>query len=280
MRARFYLVLLACWCSGSFGLAQEISHVAPTRHLGEINWMEFRQIVPQRIPTVLLTTGTVEAHGVINNGADNSAPVALAAAIAEPTNALIAPHIPYGVTGATAPYPGNLHVPRKVYQAYVRAVVEGLAGMGFQNIVILNGHGTQTPELNAVAEAVGLNRRVNILVTNWWAPCSEVTQEVFGEESGHAGIHETAYVQAVNPKLVHKELFKKSLAGPSPPPGKWFAVPQPSTIGLNEAGGGYPRDFDQKKAEEYFQKINACMANFINDIIRRWQEAGLEGPQK
>ena len=276
MCARFYMALLACWCFCPLGLAEEISHVAPSRRLEEINWMEFRQVVPGQINTVLLTTGTMEAHGVINNGADNTAPLAMAAAIAETTNALIAPHIPYGVTGGLAPYPGNMHVPAEVYRPYVRSVLEGLAAMGFKNVVILNGHGgPQTPVLNSLAEEVGLARGVNILVTNWWAACSEVTQEVFGVEGGHAAINETAYVQAINPSLVHKELYSQSLAAPNPAPGSSFAFPNPSTIGLYKAGEGYPSDFDQSKAEEYFKKVNACMANLIKDTIRRWQEAEL-----
>ena len=49
-----------------------------TRDMGEINWMEFREWVPQKITTVLLPTGTLEAHGVENNGADITAPVEIA----------------------------------------------------------------------------------------------------------------------------------------------------------------------------------------------------------
>ena|SRR5215831_4719171 len=82
-----------------------------SRQLDDLNWMEFKRLVPGQIDTVLLTIGTLEAHGVINNGADNLAPVAIAKAIAEDANALIAPHIGYGVTGSLAPYPGGLHVP-------------------------------------------------------------------------------------------------------------------------------------------------------------------------
>jgi creatinine amidohydrolase len=65
-----------------------------SRQLDDLNWMEFRKLVPGQIKTVLLTTGTVEAHGVINNGADNSAPIAMARAIAADCNALVAPHVP------------------------------------------------------------------------------------------------------------------------------------------------------------------------------------------
>ncbi len=41
-----------------------------TREMNDLNWMEFRELVPARIQTVLLPTGTMEAHGVANNGAE------------------------------------------------------------------------------------------------------------------------------------------------------------------------------------------------------------------
>ena len=51
-----------------------------TREMNDLNWMEFKELVPAKVQTVLLPTGTIEAHGVLNNGADNTAPVAIARA--------------------------------------------------------------------------------------------------------------------------------------------------------------------------------------------------------
>ncbi|MEB2780933.1 hypothetical protein U3A58_11060 [Algoriphagus sp. C2-6-M1] len=57
-----------------------------------VNWMEFAEFVPGQINTVLLPNGTFEPHGAENNGAVNTAPTAMARAIAEDLNALIAPY--------------------------------------------------------------------------------------------------------------------------------------------------------------------------------------------
>ena len=65
-----------------------------TREMERINWMEFREVVPARTKTVLLPTGTLEPHGVANNGADNTAPLAIARRIAPHVNAMIAPVLP------------------------------------------------------------------------------------------------------------------------------------------------------------------------------------------
>src|SRR3990167_4821251 len=77
-----------------------------TREMDRVNWMEFAEFVPEKINTVLLPTGTLEPHGVVNNGADNTAPFAMAKAIAEETNAMIAPTLSYGITGSMAAFPG------------------------------------------------------------------------------------------------------------------------------------------------------------------------------
>src|SRR5216683_8287419 len=97
-----------------------------SRSMDDLNCKEFQQLVPAKIKTVILTVGTLEAHGFINNGADNTVPVAIANAIAVDVNALIAPHIPYGVTDILAPYPGSLHIPEDAFRIYVRAVLVGL----------------------------------------------------------------------------------------------------------------------------------------------------------
>lgn len=250
----------------------------PSRWMDELNWMELKEIVPSKIQTVLLTTGTLEPHGVVNNGADNLAPVKIAEAIAPELNALIAPHIPYGVTGSMGPYPGATHIPTEVYGPYVRAVLTGLVRNGFKNIIIINGHGgEQTLALNRVAEDVALEHHVNTLVVNWWATCSDAAQQVFGNPGGHAGENETAFIQAINPKLVKKERYSDATTTPNPERGAWSATPFPSSIGLYKAGEGAPRDFDQKKADQYFHLVNACVASLVKDTLRKWALAGFIG---
>ncbi len=245
------------------------------REMDRINWMEFREVVPARIQTVLLPTGTLEPHGVINNGADNTAPLALARHIAQRTNAMVAPVLPYGMTGSMEAYPGAFQITEAAYRPFIKQVLEGLARNGFRNIVIINGHGGgQTAVLTSVAAEVSAERHVRTLVVNWWSFASDVTKQVFGEDGGHAGLNETAFVQAIDPALVHPERYKDELATAYPAPGTWAATPFPSSIGLYQPGQGYPK-FDQKKAEEYFAKVSDKVANLVNEVVRKWDMAGL-----
>ena len=273
---KFTLAIFALFVISNFTFAQTTKKdVVSTREMDRINWMEFKEVVPSKIQTVLLSTGTLEPHGVINNGADNTAPTAMAKTIAQRVNAMIAPTLPYGMTGSMEAYPGAFQITESAYRPFVKQILEGLAKNGFKNIIILNGHGGgQTAVLNSVAAEVASEKKVRTLVINWWSFASDETKQVFGEDGGHAGLNETAFIQSIDPTLVHKELYKDDLATPYPAAGTWSAVPFPSSIGLYQKGQGYPK-FDQKKADEYYVKVTDKVANLINEIVRKWDMAGL-----
>ncbi len=244
-----------------------------SRELSEINWMEFREFVPAKVNTVLLPTGTLEAHGVINNGADILAPVAIAQKIAEEVNALVAPAIPYGMTGSLDAYPGSFTVSEEAYRAYAREVIRGMAKMGFRNIVVINGHGlNQGKILGQLAAEVGQTMKVRTLVINWWALTADITLEVFGEDGGHAGWNENAMIQAINPRLVQKHRYSDALAAPLPAPDAYFTYPSATSIMLYKEGEGYVK-FDQAKADEYFRKVCAKVAKLIVETRRLWDAA-------
>jgi creatinine amidohydrolase len=249
--------------------------VVTTREMSDINWMEFKEAVPSKINTVILPTGTLEPHGVINNGADITAPIGIARKIAREVNAMIAPIIPYGMTGSMDAYPGAFSISETAYRAYARDVMLGLAKNGFRNIIVINGHGgPQTAVLNQLATEIGQEKHVRTLVINWWSYASDVTLSVFGEDGGHAGWNETAFVQAIDPKLVHKDRYSDDLATPNAAPGTYSAYPAPSSIGLYKEGQGYVK-FDQAKADEYFAKVTQKVAKLIIDTRRKWDMAGL-----
>lgn len=267
-----HTLILASVLAPALAWAQKPS----TREMNDLNWMEFKKLVPARVDTVFVTVGTLEPHGVINNGADNTAPVAIAHALADEVNALIAPNIPYGITGDMAPYPGALHVPEDVFRNYVHAVLDGMVKNGFRRIIVFNGHGgPQTAVLQSLLREISFEHGIETLVINWWSLCSDETQQVFGEDGGHAGINETAFVQAINPKLVHKELYSgKDMATPVPSPGAWAATPFPSSIMLYKPGQGWPTDFSQKKADEYYKKCVTKVGSLVKDTIKKWNMAG------
>lgn len=247
-----------------------------TREMERINWMEFKEVVPSKITTVILPTGTLEPHGVINNGADITAPFGMAKTIARQTNSMVAPTLPYGITGSLEGYPGAFQITESAYRPFIKQILEGLVKNGFRNIIIMNGHGGgQTAVLQSVASEVAIERHVRTLVINWWTFASDETKEVFGEDGGHAGNNETAFIQAIDPTLVHPERYKGAdMTTAYPPAGTWSAVPFPSSIGLYQKNQGYPI-FDKAKADLYYKKVTEKVAGLINDTVKKWDMAGI-----
>ncbi len=268
------VILVSLFC-GLCPVAAQPAGEPTTREMNLINWQEFARFVPQKIETVLLPTGTMEPHGVLPNGSDNLAPEAMSRAITQRINALVAPTLNYGVTGSMKAFPGAFAISEEAYRRFVGDILKGLAENKFKNIIILNGHGgPQTAILRSLAGEYSETYRVRILVINWCSLAAEETREVFGENGGHAGNNETAYVQAIVPEAVHPEWYSREMATPYPSGSSWYAAPFPSSIGLYEEGQGYPT-FDEKQAKEYFRKVNDRVAELIEDVVAKWDKAGL-----
>jgi creatinine amidohydrolase len=172
-------------------------------------------------------------------------------------------------------YAGGFSISENAYRAFATDLLRGLARQGFRSIVIVNGHGgPQTSVLKDVAEEVGRSERVRTLVVNWWSTCSAETMRVFGEDGGHAGWNETAFVQAIDGTLVRRERYSDALAQPRPGEATWSAYPFPSSIILYQPKQGYVK-FDEAKAKTYFGAVVGCVRDLVKDTIARWDRAGI-----
>lgn len=254
--------------------ASSAAKAPTTREMNLLCWQEFGELVPGKIRTVLLPTGSLEPHGVIPSGTDNLAPEAMAREIAGRVDALIAPTLNYGMTEAMKGFPGAVSLSSEAYGLVIEDILRNLAEKGFKNIIVLNGHGGNTTVLNAVSTKVANRERVRILVVNWWTLADDITKSVFRQNGGHAGNNETAYVQAIVPAHIHPERYTPEMASPNAPAGAYFAVPATSSIGLYEKGQGYPT-FDPAQASEYFRKVNDRVTELVLDTITKWDRAGV-----
>lgn len=238
-----------------------------THKLEELTWMEFKQLVPGKIGSVLLPVGTVEAHGCTALGTDNILPAAIAERIAPGLNALIAPVIPYGITRSLLAFPGSTSVTPDTFERYVWEVCSSLADTGFGRIAILNGHGGNTEQLKSICFRLYREKKVFSLVVDWWVHCADEIREAYGHEGGHAGTDETGMMQALRPDLVRKELYKHDLAAQAQP--GLVTSPFPGSIILYEKNEGYP-DFDAEKADKLLDLVCARLERSISDVFKRW----------
>ena len=237
------------------------------REFQRLAWVEIQKLVPNEIDTVLFPVGTIEAHGAAALGTDNYIPESMAAYLAEKINALIAPTVNYGITKSLYGYPGSMTVRPETFKQYIFEILISLKDVGFKRIVILNGHGGNNSALKEAAQEFFRDYHIKIAVIHWWELVVDTSTKFFGERGGHAAQDEASMVQAVDDKLVKKDLYDKEMAYYYRPGGDIYPVP--GTILLYKEGEGYP-DYDLKKAREFQKVVFAEVEEFIKHILQRW----------
>jgi creatinine amidohydrolase len=235
--------------------------------LEEMNWMEFGELVPDKIKTVLLPVGTIEAHGVTNLGTDVSIPLFICEKIADDLKAIIAPPVYYGITRSLFSYPGSLTVSSATFESYITEILLSLAKKGLSRILVINGHGGHFNELKNAAMRVHQQENARVAVIHWWVLCEELTKDFFGQSGGHGGLDENAAVLAINSKWVKKNKYKKDMVF-RVKDGK-YCLPAPGSILIYREGEGFP-EFDQKRAKLYMNKVTQKIKDEILDLFERW----------
>jgi len=241
--------------------------------LENMNWMEFKELVPAKIDTVILPVGTIEAHGVTNLGTDVTIPAFISEKIADDLNAIIAPPIYYGITRTLYSYAGSLTVSSPIFESYLTEIMLSLADKGFTRLVVMNGHGGHIDELKNAAMKVHREKKIKVAVIHWWILCEELTKKFFGEAGGHAGLDENAAILAINKDLVKKRRYKRDLVYLQK--SGVYSLPGPGSIIIYKEGEGYP-DFDEKKAIGYMDKVVKKIKQDVLEIFEKWEKINSE----
>jgi creatinine amidohydrolase len=76
--------------------------------------------------------------------------------------------INYGLTPSFTAYPGTVTLTIATFCAVMTEVLDGMVSSGFRRIVIVNGHGGNSPAHGAVLEWLGRNRGCQVKWHNWW----------------------------------------------------------------------------------------------------------------
>jgi len=237
-------------------------------HLERMLWQKVRELVPEKIDTIILPVGTMEAHGAACLGTDVFIPVDIGEYVAEKFNFILAPPVWYGITRSLLSYAGSLTIEPDNFRLYILDLLKSFGRHDFRKVIILNGHGGNNSILKDCASVGFREYGLKVAVIHWWIMCSEITKEVYGQEGGHAGIDETGYVVSIDPGLANKEYYSDDLVYENIPATDVY--PAPGTILLyNDKGEGKP-DFDYEKGKVYSVKVKEMVAGAIKSIIRGW----------
>ena len=135
--------------------------------IAEMNWMQ----VASHLETddrCVLPLGCTEQHAYLSLSVDSILAERVGAEAAEPLNVPVFPVLAYGITPYFRSYPGSVSLRVETYLSVVRDVLDGLLEQGFRRIMIVNGHGGNTPALGFCGEWMADHPEAQVLFHNWW----------------------------------------------------------------------------------------------------------------
>jgi creatinine amidohydrolase len=129
---------------------------------------------------VILPTGSVEDHGYhLPLDMDHQVEkICLEAGRRRPDLFLIAPLVPYGFNLHHMDFPGTVHVTSAHFIGYVSDICKSFAHHGFNKILIVNGHGSNMPNLDLAARKTVLESDAHCAVVMWTSLCAKTFGEI------------------------------------------------------------------------------------------------------
>ena len=161
-----------------------------------LTWEEMNAaIAAQKV--VILPTGSTEQHGPhlpLEVDAFLVESVCLELGRRASDRVLILPTVAFGLNRHHIDFPGTIYVEPEVFIAFCLNITKSVAYHGFEKILIVNGHGSNSPLVDLVA-------RKTVLATN--SLCAAVNYFSLGVEA-FAQVKET-------PVMAHADEFETSL---------------------------------------------------------------------
>lgn len=142
---------------------------APPYLYAKLTWPEINEAIAAE-KVCVIPVGSIEQHGPhLPLDVDCVCPTGVAMHAAEliPEKVLILPTIPHGYTGHVMDFPGTINHHYEHFIQSVLDVVKSLAYHGFKKIILLNGHGSNMPNLDLVARRANLETDAECCLTMW-----------------------------------------------------------------------------------------------------------------
>ena len=150
----------------------------------DCNWLQLEEYLA-RDDRIVLPLGSTEQHAYLSLGTDNILSERVSVEAAEPLGVPVLPAQPYGITPRFAAYPGSPSLRVETLLAVVTDLLASLSGQGFRRILIVNGHGGNTPVRSAAAEWGARHPDTRVLYHDWWSSARvlEVVRSIDAEGS-------------------------------------------------------------------------------------------------
>ncbi|MEP6604019.1 MAG: creatininase family protein, partial [Spartobacteria bacterium] len=154
--------------------------------ISEMNWGMVEEYL-KRDDRAVLPLGSTEQHAYLSLSVDSILSERLAVEAAEPIGVPVFPVLPYGITPYFRAFPGTITLRVETYMSILRDILDAMAEQGFKRILIVNGHGGNTPAQGLVGEWMADHPGVRIKFHNWWnAPKTWAQVQAVDPVASHA----------------------------------------------------------------------------------------------
>lgn len=155
-------------------------------HIADMNWMQVEEYL-KRDDRAILPLGCTEQHAYLSLATDSILAERISLEAAEPLGVPVFPVLPYGITPGFTTYPGSVSIRVQTYLTLVRELLDNLADMGFRRILVVNGHGGNSPADALSREWMCDRPGHRVRFHNWWnAPRTWAKVTGFDPVASHA----------------------------------------------------------------------------------------------
>jgi creatinine amidohydrolase/Fe(II)-dependent formamide hydrolase-like protein len=243
---------------------------------GNLTWPEAEKYL-ENMDVAILPVGAIEQHGphlpLDTDSFDaNYLANQVAAACSDP-KPLVLPLISYGVSYHHDGFKGTISITNETLSKIVYEIGISLAQNGINKIVIINGHGGNSPSLNFAAQMINRDAKIFVCVDSGETSDVDIYKIVETPNDVHAGEFETSTSMAIRPHLVKASLAEKSIPEfssrylnfTSKRGISWYAY----TKKISDSGiMGDPSKATADKGRRMWQIMIAHLVTFVEDLKR------------
>ena len=133
----------------------------------DLNWMDVEKYLKQD-DRLILVLGACEQHANLSLLTDIKIPLALADSASTQSGVLVAPPLNFGFSQYFREYPGTLSLRVPTLIAAVEDIVRSAYHSGFRRLLILNGHGGNTPVNDHLNDVINDLPGMQVRWYQWW----------------------------------------------------------------------------------------------------------------
>ncbi len=132
-----------------------------------MTWMQVESYL-EADDRCVLPLGSTEQHAYISLATDSILSERVAVEAAEPLGVPVFPALCYGITPYFMAYPGTVTLSQATYERVLVEILESLVSHGFRRILVVNGHGGNSPARSRVEAWADSGDRVDLRWHDWW----------------------------------------------------------------------------------------------------------------